>query len=61
MIDGFITGVFYMVGILLFLSALSAYCALISFQVRRKSPTLAITAGLPALLIVAGFLGVVLS
>lgn len=61
MIDGFILGVFLMVGFLIVLTVVYAYGMLIAWQVRRRSPLLVITAGLPALLLLAGIAGAILS
>lgn len=61
MIDGFILGVFLMVGFLIVLTVVYAYGTLIAWQVRRRSPLIVITAGLPALLILGGIAGAILS
>lgn len=61
MIDGFVTGIFLMGGLLILLSVIAAYGALTSYLVKKRSPLLIITAGLPALLILAGIVGAIFS
>lgn len=59
MIDGFILGVYIMVGFLVPLTVVYGYGTLIVWQVRRRSPGLVITAGLPSLLLLAGIVGAI--
>lgn len=59
MIDGFVTGVYLMVALLVALAFIVLYGALLLRQVRNRSPYLIVSAALPALVILAGFVGAV--